>query len=175
METSAPKNLTPRLGRPGALAPGARRTLALRHLTGTHGAAFGTVVSGGALGSRGSSSTRRARLALLSSFAFGSLGGEARPVFPEPAWRPPRARTASGGKRASPRWPGPMSVGTSSCPPVAWTLRGRRDPRPPRGSQVEEAASSPGDSVHQAPPGPERLPRGLGMGAGEDAIRPVTV
>lgn len=43
----------------------------------THRAAFRTVISGRAFGSRGSCSTRRAGLALLSPFSFGSLQGKA--------------------------------------------------------------------------------------------------
>lgn len=45
----------------------------LRRARPTHRTAFRTIVSGRAFGSRGSSSTRRARLALLSPFSFGSL------------------------------------------------------------------------------------------------------
>lgn len=76
VETSTPQEITPR---PAMV----RQPLGVDddlgapwHLPGTHGAAFGTVVSGRALGSRGSSSTRRARLTLLSPFAFGSLRGK---------------------------------------------------------------------------------------------------
>lgn len=43
----------------------------------THRAAFRTVISRRAFGSRGSCSTRRAGLALLSPFSFGSLQGKA--------------------------------------------------------------------------------------------------
>lgn len=72
----------------------------------THGAALGAVVSGGAFGSRGSSSTRRARLSLLSPFSFGSLWEKASAVSPGLASQLPGAR----------RWP-------DGCP---WTASLRR-------------------------------------------------
>lgn len=51
--------------------------MVLAHLRATHGAAFRTIVPRRAFGSRGSSCTRRARLALLTPFSFGSLEGKA--------------------------------------------------------------------------------------------------
>lgn len=107
---------TAAVSRPYRSAARVTRARSPQHLSVTHGAALGPVVPRGAFGSRGSSGTRRAGLALLTPFSFGSLEGKASVSVLRARLRFPKRRAVLRRDARSHAWDGKRLTGPHAGP-----------------------------------------------------------